>query len=96
MLFFYFCCTSSDTRNVENRRPNIILIFTDDQGYGDVAIHNNQDINTPELDALARKSVRLDNFRSQAVCSASRATLLTGRNFLKTLLTGLNIYTQKR
>ena len=84
MLFFYFGCTSSDTRNVENRRPNIILIFTDDQGYGDVAIHNNQDINTPELDALARKSVRLDNFRSQAVCSPSRATLLTGRNFLKT------------
>ena len=76
MLFFYFGCASSDIRNVENRHPNIILIFTDDQGYGDVAIHNNQDINTPELDALARKSVRLDNFRSQAVCSPSRIYFL--------------------
>jgi arylsulfatase A-like enzyme len=61
-----------------------MLIFTDDQGYGDVGIHGNHDIDTPSLDALARESVRLDNFRSQSVCSPSRATLLTGRHFLKT------------
>ncbi len=65
-------------------RPNILLILTDDQGYGDVAIHGNQDIDTPLLDTLARESVRLDNFRAQAVCSPSRATLLTGRHFLET------------
>jgi arylsulfatase A-like enzyme len=90
MLFFYFACTSSNTGDAENRRPNIILIFTDDQGYGDVAIHDNQDIHTPALDALARQSVRLDNFRSQAVCSPSRATLMTGRHFLKTGVWGTN------
>ena len=90
MLFFYFGCTFSENNNGEERRPNIILIFTDDQGYGDVAIHDNQDIHTPALDALARESVRLDNFRSQAVCSPSRATLMTGRHFLKTGVWGTN------
>jgi arylsulfatase A-like enzyme len=74
----HFKCSST------GEKPNILLIFTDDQGYGDVGIHGNHDIDTPSLDALARESVRLDNFRSQSVCSPSRATLLTGRHFLKT------------
>lgn len=62
-----------------NAPPNIILIFTDDQGYNDVGVFGSTDIETPNLDALARKGVRLTNFyAAQAVCSASRAALLTG------------------
>ena len=84
ILFYSFGCYSSNTSNAEYNQPNILLIFTDDQGYGDVGIHGNQDMHTPSINELARESVRLDNFRSQSVCSPSRATLLTGRHFLKT------------
>ncbi len=60
-------------------RPNIIIIFTDDQGYQDVGAFGSPDIETRHLDQLAAEGVRLTNFRAaQAVCSASRAALLTG------------------
>lgn len=59
--------------------PNIIIVFTDDQGYQDVGAFGSPDIQTPHLDRLAAEGVRLTHFRAaQAVCSASRAALLTG------------------
>ena len=62
-----------------NRPPNIILIFTDDQGYGDVGTYGATGYATPHLDSLARDGVKCTNFHvAQAVCSASRAALLTG------------------
>ena len=60
-------------------RPNIVIVFTDDQGYQDLGCFGSPDIKTPHLDRLAREGVRFTNFYSaQAVCSASRAALLTG------------------
>lgn len=60
-------------------RPNVVLIFTDDQGYGDVGCFGATDIKTPHIDRLAREGLRLTNFYvSQAVCTASRAALMTG------------------
>lgn len=65
--------------SVPKRLPNVVLIFTDDQGYNDVGVFGASDIETPNLDALAQKGIRLTNFyAAQAVCSASRAALLTG------------------
>ncbi|MFM8272671.1 MAG: sulfatase-like hydrolase/transferase, partial [Gemmata sp.] len=59
--------------------PNVVLIFTDDQGYGDVGCFGAKGFETPNLDRLARQGVRLTDFHvSQPVCSASRASLLTG------------------
>jgi arylsulfatase A-like enzyme len=59
--------------------PNIVLIFTDDQGYADVGVYGATDFSTPHLDRLASEGVRFTDFYvSQAVCSASRASLLTG------------------
>lgn len=60
-------------------RPNIILIVTDDQGYGDLGVPGNPVIETPHLDALARASATLSTFYVSPVCSPTRACLMTGR-----------------
>jgi arylsulfatase A-like enzyme len=60
-------------------RPNILLIMTDDQGYGDLGFHGNPNIVTPNLDRFARESVRLKSFYVSPVCSLTRASLMTGR-----------------
>ena len=60
-------------------RPNVILIMTDDQSYGDLGIHGNPLIRTPNLDRLAKESVRLRQFYVCPVCSPTRSSLLTGR-----------------
>ncbi len=60
-------------------RPNVIIIFTDDQGYGDLGCYGAEDLQTPNLDALARGGTRFTDFHVQAAsCLASRAALLTG------------------
>jgi arylsulfatase len=59
--------------------PNIVIIFTDDQGYADVGVYGATGYSTPHLDQLASDGMRFTDFYvSQAVCSASRASLLTG------------------
>ncbi|MEA1784764.1 sulfatase [Arenibacter sp. GZD96] len=64
---------------VPERPPNIVLIFTDDQGYADVGVFGAEGMPTPHLDQLAKEGVVLTNFyAAQAVCSASRAGILTG------------------
>jgi arylsulfatase A len=61
------------------RPPNVILILTDDQGYADVGVYGAQGFSTPNLDRLAGEGIRFTDFHvAQAVCSASRAALLTG------------------
>lgn len=61
------------------RRPNVIVILTDDQGYADVGCFGAKGYTTPHLDSLARDGVKFTNFHAaQPVCSASRASLLTG------------------
>ncbi len=60
-------------------RPNIILVMTDDQGYGEVGAHGNTMIQTPHLDALHAESVRLTNFHVDPTCSPTRSALITGR-----------------
>lgn len=60
-------------------RPNIILIYADDMGYGDLGCYGNKVHQTPHFDQLAREGARFTHFyTAQAVCSASRAALLTG------------------
>ncbi len=62
-----------------NKQPNIVLIFTDDQGYHDLSCYGREDFETPNVDQLASDGMRFTDFYvSQAVCSASRAALLTG------------------
>ncbi len=72
-------CSSRDAS-----QPNIVLIMTDDQGWWDVGIHGNKDIETPEMDRLAAEGVELTNFHAQPVCAPTRASLMTGRYYLRT------------
>ncbi|TWT91202.1 arylsulfatase [Neorhodopirellula pilleata] len=60
-------------------RPNVILIMTDDQGYGDMACHGNSILKTPNLDRLYAESVRLTDFHVSPFCTPTRAALMTGR-----------------
>jgi len=61
------------------RLPNIVIMFTDDQGYQDVGCFGSPDIDTPNLDRMAKEGIRFTDFyAAQAVCSASRAALITG------------------
>ncbi len=65
-------------------RPNVILIITDDQGYGDLAAHGNPIIRTPHMDHLWAQSVRLTNFHVDPTCSPTRSALMTGRYSTRT------------
>lgn len=60
-------------------RPNIILIVADDQGWGDLSIHGNTNLHTPNIDALAQEGARFRYFYVSPVCSPTRAEILTGR-----------------
>lgn len=60
-------------------RPNVILIMSDDQGYGDLSIHGNPNLTTPALDAIAKAGAQFTQFQVCPVCSPTRSSLLTGR-----------------
>jgi len=61
------------------RKPNVIVILTDDQGWGDLSLNGNTNLQTPRIDALARAGARFDRFYVCPVCSPTRAEFLTGR-----------------
>jgi len=61
------------------RQPNVVLVMTDDQSYGDLACHGNPHLRTPRIDQLHEESARFTNFYVSPVCSPTRASLMTGR-----------------
>jgi len=63
-------------------KPNVLLIMTDDQGYGDLSCHGNPVLKTPNLDKLHKISVRLTDFHVAPMCSPTRGQLMTGRDAL--------------
>ena len=71
-----------------SRPPNIVLIFTDDQGYGDLGSYGHPTLRTPVLDALAAEGQRWTSFYAAPVCTPSRAQLMTGRLGARVGLTG--------
>jgi arylsulfatase A-like enzyme len=60
-------------------KPNVVVILTDDQGWGDLSLHGNPNLSTPNIDAMARDGAEVVNFYVCAVCSPTRAEFLTGR-----------------
>ena len=61
------------------KQPNVVLIMTDDQGYGDLACHGNPVLKTPNLDQLYAESIRMTDFHVDPFCTPTRAALMTGR-----------------
>ncbi|MEE2624490.1 MAG: sulfatase-like hydrolase/transferase, partial [Verrucomicrobiota bacterium] len=78
-LIFTTCLSVISVVGAEPLRPNILIIFTDDQGYADLGCTGSKTNRTPRLDQLAKEGTRFSSFYSQTVCGPSRSALLTGR-----------------
>jgi arylsulfatase A-like enzyme len=74
------CASAGRRANAKTKRPNIVVIISDDMGYADIGCHGCRDIATPNIDSIARKGIRFTNgYVSCPVCSPTRAGLATGR-----------------
>ncbi|NOX54282.1 MAG: arylsulfatase, partial [Planctomycetes bacterium] len=65
-------------------RPNVVLVMTDDQGYGDLGVHENPNIRTPNLDRFFQQGIEFTRFYVSPVCAPTRASLMTGRYYYRT------------
>ena len=63
----------------EAKKPNVVIVITDDQGYGDLAFTGNPAIRTPTIDKLRSQGTLLNNFHVDPTCAPTRAALMTGR-----------------
>ena len=71
LLFYLLACQANEQPTVESTPPNIVLIFADDLGYGDLSCFGQENYQTPYLDQMAKEGIKLTNFYvSQPVCSA--------------------------
>ena len=75
---------------VEARQPNVLVILTDDQGWGDLSVHGNENLATPHIDSLAQEGASLENFYVCQVCAPTRAEFLTGRYYPRTGVSGVS------
>ncbi|WP_111709788.1 arylsulfatase [Lutibacter citreus] len=66
------------TKQIKKSKPNVIVLVSDDQGYGDIAFLGNPSLKTPNLDKLAEQSIRFTDFHVSSICTPSRSQLLTG------------------
>ena len=77
LLFIWSCQIQ------KNNPPNVILIISDDQGWGDLSLNGNLDLTTPHIDRLGETGVQFDRFYVSPVCSPTRAEILTGRHHVR-------------
>ena len=96
LSILFIGCADLQKKNNKEIKPNIIVIYTDDLGYGDVSAYNKGALNTPNMDKLANGGIRFTNgYASSATCSPSRYALLTGtypwRNSKAKILTGASL-----
>lgn len=75
--------SAADPPSLTGKRPNIILVMTDDQGMGDFSCFGNPDLQTPNLDRLHAMSMRFTDFHVSPTCSPTRSALLSGRHEFK-------------
>jgi arylsulfatase A-like enzyme len=73
----------------ETQRPNVVLILTDDQGWGDLSLHKNPYVQTPNLDKMAAAGASFERYYVSPLCAPTRASLLTGKYHLRTGVTSV-------
>jgi arylsulfatase A-like enzyme len=83
VVWFFSLPANHALAELVGQRPNIILIVSDDQGYGDLARNGNTAVSTPNLDRLYDESVRFEDFHVSPTCAPTRASLMTGRHEFK-------------
>lgn len=77
LILLAFVCFQTQCA-IASDKPNVIVVITDDQGYGDLACHGNPVLKTPNLDRLYAESVRFTDFHVSPFCTPTRAALMTG------------------
>lgn len=82
-LFAAELFAADEPATAAGRRPNVIVLLTDDQGYADVGFHGNTQLKTPHLDEFARQGIEFDRFYCSPVCAPTRASLMTGRYYYR-------------
>jgi len=80
VIFIFLVISSCTSKKDVAQKPNVIIIITDDQGYGDLSCHGNPVLKTPNLDMLYTESVRFTDFHVAPMCTPTRSQLLTGRD----------------
>ena len=88
LLVGFLFHTASAQQNHSVKKPNVLIIIADDQGWGDLGFTGNKSVSTPNLDQLAKSGVVLDRFFVSPVCSPTRAEFLTGRYHVRTGVSG--------
>lgn len=86
LLLFLLCAVAAQA-GLAGKRPNIIFLLTDDQGYGDLSSHGNPVLKTPNLDRLNAEGVHFEDFCVSPTCAPTRSALLTGRHEFKNGIT---------
>jgi arylsulfatase A-like enzyme len=89
LLLLSFTCLSASlsAAGLAGKKPNVIFLLTDDQGYGDVSCHGNPILQTPHMDRLYNEGVRFEDFCVSPTCAPTRSALLTGRHEFKNGIT---------
>lgn len=88
-LILSFTYSDDEVQVADTTRPNIILMMSDDQGYGDIGGHGNPYLKTPNIEAIGHAGLEMTHFFAYPNCSASRAALLTGRYPYRTGVTAV-------
>ncbi len=81
VVFLFTACQNQPKQDKQPQKPNILFLLADDMGYGELGCYGQETIQTPVLDSLAKQGMRFTNFYAgNAVCSPSRAVLMTGKS----------------
>jgi len=90
VLLLALCACGNVAEEPKQERPNVVIFLADDQGWGDLSMHGNKDISTPNIDSLATDGVQFDRYYVCAVCAPTRAEFLTGRYHPRTGVHGVS------